>query len=102
MIVGVNLEGFKNTLNDANPPDELAPLLEALWFDAQEDWESAHRIAQADPSKNGAWVHAYLHRKEGDLGNASYWYNRAGRKMPDISLSEEWEEIAHDIIQQVN
>jgi hypothetical protein len=97
----VTLDEFKLTLNDAVPPDDLMPLLEALWCDAQQDWDSAHRIAQSDQSKNGAWVHAYLHRKEGDLGNASYWYSQAGRKMPDNTPDQEWEFIAKSIIEQL-
>jgi hypothetical protein len=58
------------------------------------DWDSAHRLAQNEPSRDGSWVHAYLHRVEGDLGNASYWYHNAGKRMPDNSLDEEWEYIA--------
>ena len=75
-------------------PDDISPLLQALLLESAGDWDSAHRLAQNDPSVDGSWVHAYLHRVEGDLGNASYWYHNAGKRMPDISLAEEWEYIA--------
>jgi hypothetical protein len=75
-------------------PDDIPPLLSALLLESAGDWDSAHRIAQNEPSADGSWVHAYLHRVEGDLGNASYWYRNAGKRMPDISLEEEWEYIA--------
>lgn len=72
----------------------LAPPLAALWWDARGDWTRAHEMAQSVETAEGAWVHAYLHRKEGDLPNAEYWYRRAGRRRPDASLAEEWAEIA--------
>ena len=75
-------------------PDDIPPLLHALLLESSGDWDSAHRIAQNDPSSDGSWVHAYLHRVEGDLGNASYWYRNAGKRLPDIPLDEEWEYIA--------
>ena len=78
-------------------PEDIPPLLQALLLESAGDWNSAHRIAQNDPSADGSWVHAYLHRVEGDLGNSSYWYHNAGRRMPDISLDEEWEYIASAI-----
>lgn len=75
-------------------PEDIPTLLQALLLESAGDWDSAHRLAQNDPSPNGSWVHAYLHRVEGDLGNASYWYHNAGKRMPDLSLEEEWEYIA--------
>ena len=84
---------FKSTLSDDTPPDLPAPLLRALWYDAKDDWERAHEIAQDVPGADGAWVHAYLHREEGDEWNANYWYRRAGRSMPQESLDEEWEKL---------
>lgn len=74
--------------------DGLAPPLKALWHDAQGDWESAHRVAQDVDDDEGAWIHAYLHRKEGDLGNAAYWYRRAGRSVASGELDAEWDTIA--------
>jgi hypothetical protein len=73
--------------------DGLPPLLAALWWDAQGDWQRAHEIAQAVDTPEGAWVHAYLHRKEGDLENADYWYRRAGRQRPAAPLAAEWAEL---------
>lgn len=67
--------------------------LQAMWWDRQGDWEKAHDCAQRQDDRDGAWVHAYLHRKEGDLANAGYWYRRAGKPVPDISLDAEWLEI---------
>ena len=71
----------------------LPPLLEALWWDARGDWERAHRVAQGIETAEGAWLHAYLHRKEGDLSNADHWYRRAGRTRPDGTLEMEWEAL---------
>ncbi|MCA6074904.1 hypothetical protein LDX50_20180 [Fulvivirga sp. 1062] len=69
----------------------------ALWYDRQGEWEKAHELVQDADSGNGAWVHAYLHRKEGDLWNADYWYHRAGRRRPDTSITEEWFDILKNI-----
>ena len=74
-------------------PAQLSKALQALWYDAQGDWQTAHEYAQAQEDVVGAWVHAYLHRKEGDLPNASYWYRRAGRPTATESLEAEWEAI---------
>ncbi|MBK7871761.1 MAG: hypothetical protein IPJ74_14320 [Saprospiraceae bacterium] len=79
-------------------PQDLPPLLQALWQDAQGNWHKAHEIAQDIETPDGAWVHAYLHRKEGDLWNADYWYRRAGRTRPDMTLEEEWEEIVKGLL----
>jgi hypothetical protein len=81
-------------------PDGTSLLLQALWHDARGDWKRAHECAQEDHGRDGSWVHAYLHRKEGDLGNAGYWYSRAGRPMPDknVTLATEWVEIARELV----
>ena len=73
-----------------------------LWHDARGDWAGAHGCAQEDHSREGSWVHAYLHRKEGDLGNAGYWYARAGRPLPAVSLTlaAEWEQIARALLEE--
>lgn len=78
--------------------EDLHPLLQSLLLEASGNWDDAHRIARKDASEDGSWVHAYLHRVEGDLGNASYWYRSAGRKFPEISPEEEWEYIAQALI----
>lgn len=89
----MDIAGFKESLNLAQPLDSLSDALKALWYDANDDWHSAHTHAQAQDDATGAWVHAYLHRKEGDLSNAAYWYRRAGRAAATMSLSDEWEAI---------
>ncbi|MDQ3395918.1 MAG: hypothetical protein M3512_17680 [Bacteroidota bacterium] len=89
---------FKNSLNASHPPAGIPKLVEALWFEKKGDWDAAHDISQDVNTLEGAWVHAYLHRKEGDIGNASYWYARAGRKMPEVSLDDEWEVIVKDFL----
>ena len=76
------------------PPRELSPPLTALWHDARGEWDAAHQVAQELDDGTGAWIHAYLHRKEGDLGNAAYWYRRAGRPVASDSLDAEWDRLA--------
>lgn len=88
------VEIFKNSKN----PESYPLLLQALWHDAQGDWHKAHDIAQDIETPDGAWVHAYLHRKEGDLWNADYWYRRAGRTRPEVTLEAEWEEIVREFL----
>ena len=89
---------FKSSLENNEPPESMNPLLKALWFDAKGDWTGAHETAQNINTKEGSLIHAYLHRKEGDLSNASYWYSRAGRTMPDISLQKEAEYILNELV----
>jgi hypothetical protein len=89
---------FRNSLKQSSPPSQLSNVLQALWYDANGDWETAHNVAQDIRSKEGSWIHAYLHRKEGDLGNASYWYHRANQPVSNKSLTEEWEEIAKALL----
>lgn len=77
------------------PPKGLSVYLQALWWDSKGDWDRAHEIAQDAGSREGDWIHAYLHRVEGDLANAGYWYSRAGKPARGKeSLREEWEELA--------
>ena len=85
---------FKASATSADPPDRPSPALMALWHLARGEWDAAHRFAQSDRSRDGAWVHAHLHRVEGDLANAGYWYRRANRPPSNASLDDEWEEIA--------
>ena len=89
----MTLAEFKATLSSTTPP-AVPPLLVALWHDARGDWEQAHRVAQEIDDRHGAWVHAYLHRKEGDLGNAAYWYGRADQPAATDALDAEWARIA--------
>jgi hypothetical protein len=88
----MTINEFKATLTLTMPPS-VQPVLLALWHDARGDWDTAHELANDVDDKNGAWVHAYLHRKEGDLGNAGYWYRRAGQPIATESLDAEWERI---------
>jgi hypothetical protein len=89
----MNLEKFRSSLSSPHPPGNLSNYLKALWYDAKGNWEKAHDIAQNIDDRNGSLIHAYLHRKEGDLWNAEYWYRKAGRELPDYPLEKEWEEI---------
>jgi hypothetical protein len=89
----MTVQEFRNTLSSATPPP-LSPLLLALWHDANGDWEQAHTLAQEVADDSGAWIHAYLHRKEGDLDNAAYWYRRANQPIAADSLEAEWTRIA--------
>jgi hypothetical protein len=90
---------FNLSIKNPAPPENISPLLKSLWYDAKGDWEKAHETAQDIDSKEGSWIHAYLHRKEGDLSNASYWYSRAGRIMPSVTHKEEWEIILAELIE---
>lgn len=85
------------TLQSSEPP-RLSPPLLALWHDARGDWDAAHRVAQDVDDERGAWVHAYLHRKEGDAANAAYWYRRAKRPIATGSLEQEWRDIAEQLL----
>lgn len=90
----MTLEQFNGTLGQSEPPADLHPVLKGLWYDANEDWEQAHNIAQSregEPSYDR--LHAYLHRKEGDRFNANYWYRRAGAPFFQGSLADEWSEL---------
>ena len=86
----MTLHEFRQSLEAAAPPSELTLALAGLWWDGKGDWKRAHESAQQDEGPNGAWVHAYLHRKEGDQDNAAYWYRRAGKTVFRESLETEW------------
>ena len=88
----MTIDEFRNTITSVSPPS-VSPALIALWHDARGDWNAAHHVAQDVEDETGAWVHAYLHRKEGDLSNASYWYHRAHRPVQSGSLETEWAQI---------
>lgn len=90
----MTLAELQASLSANAPPSDAPKLVQALWHDAQGHWDEAHEIAQAVEDGDGAWVHAYLHRKEGDQSNAEYWYSRAGRPPSRAALDEEWAEIA--------
>jgi hypothetical protein len=94
----MTLAELRATLGQAEPPSGLAPLLRALWFAGHGDWDGAHAIAQDVHTADGAWVHAYLHRQEGDAGNAAYWYGRAHRPVCKVGLDEEWADIVRTLL----
>jgi len=89
----MTVQEFRDSLRREEPPSHLSLALAGLWWDAKCDWKRGHESAQQDEGPAGSWVHAYLHRKEGDLSNAGYWYRRAGKPAATSSLEEEWLEI---------
>jgi len=95
------LAEFKDTLSSASSPAQLPATLLALWHDAKGNWDAAHKVAQDIDDAEAAWIHAYLHRKEGDTGNAAYWYRRAGKPVSALSLEEEWEQIAEELLRRI-
>lgn len=91
----MTLDEFNTSLKQPEPPANLHPVLQALWYDANENWEQAHEIAQSQEGVQAYdHLHAYLHRKEGDRFNASYWYRRAGASFFNGSLADEWKALA--------
>ena len=94
----MQFDEFNKSIAAAAPPENLNQYALALWYDAKGHWEKAHAIVQDMQDSTGARIHGYLHRKEGDSGNAAYWYTRAGRQMPTNTLHKEWEEIAKTVI----
>lgn len=90
---------FEVTLSGSQPPSDWPEGLKSLWFDAKGDWEASHDIAQEMHSDLGSWIHAYLHRKEGDRFNAGYWYRQANRPFSKLSLEEELREIVEYVLQ---
>ncbi|OSI75652.1 hypothetical protein [Bradyrhizobium canariense] len=90
----VKMAAYIASLDGAAPAPDLSAPLAALWWAAKGDWDQAHKIVQDESGREAAWVHAYLHRVEGDLGNAGYWYRQAGQPVATDSLQAEWERIA--------
>ncbi len=91
-------EAFRQSLDHQQPPTGLDGVLLGLWYAGKGEWDRAHRIVQEISGSDAAWVHAWLHRQEGDQWNAGYWYQRAGRPRSSASLETEWEEIAADLL----
>jgi|SRR5271165_1021951 len=94
----MNVAEFRESLKKHRPPTGLSAALQALWWDAKENWDRAHEAAQQDEGPDGSWVHAYLHRKEGDLPNAKYWYRRADRAVGYGDSQREWEKIVGELL----
>ena len=93
----ISLEGFKTSLSRAEPPEDFSAQEKALWFAGKGNWGKAHLIVQDLNDPLSYNIHAFLHRQEGDHSNASYWYHKAGVKIPAISLDREWEEIVSNL-----
>jgi hypothetical protein len=95
----MTLEEFLKTIPEDAPPANLPETLTSLWWDKKGNWDRAHSIAQEIPTVQGSAVHAYLHREEGVIWNADYWYRRAGRQRPKIPLDEEWGQLAIEMLE---
>jgi hypothetical protein len=94
----MTLQEFRDSLLREEPPSDLSVALAGLWWDAKDNWKRAHESAQQDEGFAGSWVHAYLHRKEGDSSNADYWYRRADKPRCKDSLEHEWLAIAESLL----
>ena len=97
----MDLTTFERSLEAPAAPEGLSEPLQALWQEAKGAWDEAHTLAQVDKGPDGAWVHAYLHRVEGDLRNAGYWYRRAGRPASEGALRDEWRTIATTLLADI-
>lgn len=96
----MRFEDFVRSIEEQEMPGNLSPALTGLWYARAGDWERSHRTVQDESSRACAWVHAYLHRVEGDLGNAAYWYRSAGRPVAASALDDEWSEITRELLSQ--
>jgi hypothetical protein len=90
---------FKSSLSGAAPASNISPPLAALWWAAKGDWTRAHEIVQDEAGVDAAWVHAYLHRVEGDLGNGGYWYRRAGKSVASGPVEVEWGRVVSALLE---
>lgn len=94
----MNLQDFKASLSNAAPAGNLDPPLAALWWAAKGDWNKAHGLVDDEATEDAAWAHAYLHRLEGDIANAGYWYRQAGKPVASGALDAEWEQIVSALL----
>ncbi|MHA1547612.1 MAG: hypothetical protein ACTSYE_01640 [Alphaproteobacteria bacterium] len=97
----MDVAGFRATQSGQAPPGDIGPALQAMWYAAREDWDRAHGIVQRAGEagdRDADWVHAYLHRVEGDLSNAGYWYRRAERPVVEGTLDEEWAAVVEELL----
>ncbi len=97
----MDLQDFKESLSGAQPPGNVSEYIKALWYDANGNWDKAHNLVQDINDTKASWIHAYLHRREGDTSNADYWYSKAGKKRPLVSLEMEWEQIVNALLQRI-
>ena len=98
ILSAVGLTEFEASLRGSAPPAGVPGALEALWYERRGDWDRAHEIAQDIAGSDGSWVHAYLHRREGDLSNAAYWYRQAGKPVARGNLDDEWRAIVEALL----
>lgn len=96
----MDIDEFRASFSGKTPPQGLPKELQALWFDANGDWDRAHKIVQSQKGEAAAAVHAYLHRKEGNYSNADYWYERAHRERPRGPLEKEWETLVEALLNE--
>ena len=94
----MEFEDFQQSLKNETPPENTRVYLLAMWHDGRGNWNKAHNMVDSLEDKTASWVHAYLHRKEGDVWNADYWYRKAGKNRPDVSLQNEWETIVKSLL----
>jgi len=94
----MQFEAFNESIKAKTIPLDVSVYLASLWYAGTGDWSKAHNLVDSLEDSTACWVHAYLHRKEGDIGNADYWYRKAGRKRPDVSLETEWETIVKALL----
>ena len=97
----MNLSKFKDSIQEGKMPEGMTVYLQSLWLDGNGDWTKAHGLIDQMEDEDAAFLHAYLHRKEGDIGNASYWYRRAGKTKPSIGLEQEWEQMVLYFLDQI-
>ncbi len=90
---------FQSINSSSSPPANSSVYLQAMWYDAKGQWETAHALVDHLTDTTACWVHAYLHRKEGDIGNADYWYRRAGKTRSSFSLQEEWTMLVQALLE---
>ncbi len=98
----MTIDDFLASLDQEKPGANLSPLLQAMWYEVRGDWDRAHTITQTQDTVDAAWVHAYLHRKEGDQSNAGYWYSRAMREASNDTPENEWRLIVSELIARDN
>jgi hypothetical protein len=96
----MTMADFKSSLSSSAPAPGVSPPLAALWWAAKGNWTRAHEIVQDEEGVDAAWVHAYLHRGEGDLGNAGYWYRRAGKPVATGTVEDEWEQMVSTMLDE--
>ncbi len=96
----IDLEEFERGLTETSAPGHWPLSLKALWYDSRGQWHAAHDAIQDESDSAACWIHAYLHRKEGDMSNARYWYHQAGRPMLQVPLETEFHQIAHYCLQR--